>query len=364
MKHLLIGLLFCSSLFAQNIQWGWEGHRYINEHAIDYLPPAMSFFQDHRSYIREHSIDPDTDPLPGYYHYIDIDYYPEFFAGTLPHDLNSLISLYNPSIVYNNGIVPWIVEQWTDSLTALMAAGQWNDVWQVAAELGHYVADSHQPLHLTMNYNGQLTGNYGIHSRYETQMLNQYLSQIPLPNGAGVYWPNVIDSVFLYIEEIYPYVNSIMMADDLASAQDPNYGSIYYGILWQQLQQLTTISIQAAILDLASIWRTAWENAGSPSPLGIESNNYNPESYFLAEVYPNPFNPTTNFKLTIPKSAFVSLTIYNLIGQEVATLVSEKLTPGTYEYQWNAFGFASGVYFYRLETNTGFVQTKKLILMR
>lgn len=364
MKYLLIFLLICSSLFADNPQWGSEGHRFINEHAIDHLPPGMSFFQDHRSYIRQHSTDPDGDPLPGYYHYIDIDYYPEFFAGTLPHDLDSLIALYNPSTVYNNGIVPWVIEQWTDSLSTLMATGQWNYVWQVAAELGHYVADSHQPLHLTRNYNGQLTGNYGIHSRYETTMLNQYLSQIPLPNGTGAYWPNVTDSVFAYIDEIYPYVNSIMMADDLASAQDPNYGNTYYSILWQQLGQLTAICVQNAILDLAGIWRTAWENAGSPSPLGIQSDDHTPETYFLAEAYPNPFNPTTNLRLTIPKTAFVTLKIYNLIGQEAARLVSEKLTPGIYEYQWNASGFASGIYFYRLETNSGFVQTKKLTLQK
>lgn len=364
LKYFLIGLLFCSSLFAQNLRWGWQGHRYINEHAIDYLPPGMSFFQEHRSYIREHSVDPDTDPLPGYYHFIDIDYYPQFFNGTLPHDLDSLIALYYPSIVYNNGIVPWIIEQWTDSLSALMAAGQWNDVWQVAAELGHYVADSHQPLHLTRNYNGQMTGNYGIHSRYETDMVNMRLSQLPLPTGAGNYWQNVVDSVFLYIDETYPNVDSIMIADDLASAYDPNYGNTYYNILWQQLQQLTTICIQNAILDLASIWRTAWENAGSPSPITIISNSNSPEIYFLAKAYPNPFNPTTNIKLVIPKSAFVSLKIYNLVGQEVAKLASGRFTPGTYEYQWNASGFASGVYFYRLETNAEFVQVKKLVLMK
>ena len=324
----------------------------------------MSFFQDHRNYIRDHSIDPDTDPLPGFYHYIDIDYYPEFFNGTLPHNLDSLIALYNLYIVQNNGTVPWIIEQWTDSLSALMASGQWNDVWQVAAELGHYVADSHQPLHLTRNYNGQFTGNYGIHSRYETDMVNMHLSQIPLPTDAGIYWPNVIDSVFLYIDETYPYVDSIMIADDLASAQDPNYGNTYYNILWQELEQLTTICIQNAIVDLASIWRTAWENAGSPSPLGIQSDDYNPETYFLAEAYPNPFNPTTNIKLTIPKSAFVSLKIYNLMGQEVSNLVSGRLTPGTYEYRWNATGLAGGIYFYRLETNSGFVEAKKLTLMK
>ncbi len=364
MKYFLICLLFCSSLFAQNMKWGWEVHRYINEHAIDYLPSGMSFFQDSRSYIREHSVDPDTDPLPGYYHYIDIDYYQEFFSGTLPHNLDSLIALYNLNIVQDNGTIPWIIEEWTDSLSTLMEVGKWDEVWQMAAELGHYVADSHQPLHLTLNYNGQLTGNYGIHSRYETSMVNSHLSQLPLPTGKGIYWPNVIDSTFLYIDKIYPYVDSIIIADNLAWAQDPNYTTAYYNILWQKLELLTTISIHKAIIDLASLWRTAWENADSPSPVDIQSIEHNPKIFFLADAYPNPFNPCTNIKLSIPKSGFVSMKIYNLRGQEVATLVSEKLTPGTYKYRWNASGFASGVYFYRLQVNTGFIQSKKLVLLQ
>ena len=128
MKYYFIFLVICSSLFAQSVNWGWQGHRYINEHAIDYLPSEMSFFQDHRNYIRDHSVDPDSDPLPGYYHYIDIDYYPEFFAGTLPHSMDSLIALYNLNIIQTNGTIPWVIEEWTDSLSVLMAAGQWDDV--------------------------------------------------------------------------------------------------------------------------------------------------------------------------------------------------------------------------------------------
>ena len=363
MKYCLIILIFCSSLFAQTDTWGWEAHRYINNLAVDCLPTEMSFFQDHRSYLREHSVDPDTDPLPGYYHYIDIDYYSEFLTGTLPHNLDSLIALYSPSIVQNNGIVPWIVEQWTDSLSALMETGRWDEVWQIAAELGHYVADSHQPLHLTMNYNGQLTGNYGIHSRYETHMINPHLSQLPFPTGTGIYWPNVIDSVFLYIGEIYPYVDSIMIADELASAQDPDYGNIYYSILWQELENLTTISIHKAIIDLATLWKTAWVNAGSPSPLSIHSNNYDPEIYYLAETYPNPFNASTNIEFRIPKKEFVTLKIFNVLGEEVAILVSENLIPGIYKYTWNASNLASGVYLYRLEAE-GYVQIRKMILVR
>jgi len=348
------------------MKWGWDTHRYINEHAVDYLPSEMSFFLDHRDYLRDHATDSDTDPLPGFYHYIDIDYYPEFFTGTLPHNIDSLIALYNLEIVESNGTAPWIIEQWTDSLSTLMAAGQWSDVWQIAADLGHYVADSHQPLHLTLNYNGQLTGNKGIHSRYETTMINSHLSQLPLPITSSVYWPNVIDSVFLYIDEIYPYVDSVIVADDLASAQDPNFGSTYYTILWQELEEVTTLSIHEAIVDLASLWRTAWENAGRPSPdmVGIQSTDSNPEAFVLENAYPNPFNPSTNIEFSIPKSGFVSMKILNLIGQEVSILVSQRLNSGTHKYMWNASEFASGIYFYRLEVDAEFVQTKKMILVK
>ena len=364
LKNSLIFLLvFGFNLFAQDVEWGWETHRYINEKAVDHLPAEMSFFQDHRQFLREHSVDPDTDPLPGFYHYMDIDYYPAFFSGTLPHNWNTMITTYGLSTVEDNGIVPWVVEWWTDSLSTLMASGQWDDAWQVAAELGHYVADSHQPLHLTLNYNGQLTGNYGIHSRYETSMINPHLSQLSLPIGTGIYWTNVIDSVFLYIHEVYPYVDIIMSADDLAYAQDPSYGTTYYNILWWELEQLTTTSIQKAILDLASIWRTAWINAGSPSPLGIDEISQIQNQPFLVQAYPNPFNPTTTIEFSIPKSELVTLKIYNLLGQEVEELVAKQLTSGNHKYTWDASTFASGVYYYKILAGS-YVQTRKLILMK
>lgn len=366
MKYLLIVLFFSSPLYAQHMKWGWDAHRYINDNAVDYLPVEMSFFQDHRTYLREHAVDSDTDPLPGFYHYIDIDYYPEFFNGTLPHNIDSLIALYSLDVVESYGTIPWVIEQWTDSLTTLMAAEQWNDVWQIAAELGHYVADSHQPLHLTLNYNGQLTGNNGIHSRYETRMINSHLSELPLPTASSTYWPNVTDSVFLYIDEIYPYVDSVIVADDIASGQDPNFGSNYYTILWQELEDVTTLSIHEAIVNLASIWRTAWENAGSPSPIkvGTELSEDHPEDYVLANAYPNPFNPSTNIEFTIPKSGFISIKILNLLGQEVEVLISKRLNSGTHSYKWDASKFASGIYFYRLQVDADFVQTKKIILVK
>jgi len=88
-----------------------------------------------------------------------------------------------------------------------------------------------------------------------------------------------------------------------------------------------------------------------------------PQEYTLSQNYPNPFNPTTTIEFIIPKTELVNLKIYNLLGQEVSTLVSENLTMGNYKYTWDAFGFASGVYIYKLEAGS-ITQTRKLILMK
>jgi hypothetical protein len=87
------------------------------------------------------------------------------------------------------------------------------------------------------------------------------------------------------------------------------------------------------------------------------------EEFVLHQNYPNPFNPTTKIVYGIPSRAFVELKLFDVLGREVATLVSELKRPGAYTVKWNAQDYPSGVYFYRLSTN-GFVETKKLLLLR
>jgi len=97
---------------------------------------------------------------------------------------------------------------------------------------------------------------------------------------------------------------------------------------------------------------------------GIEAmTNFIPTKFSLEQNYPNPFNPSTTIEFTLPTSAFVTLKVYNLLGEEVATLAAEKRSAGIHRINWDAKGLASGVYLYRLEAGD-FVQTKKLILMK
>ena len=88
-----------------------------------------------------------------------------------------------------------------------------------------------------------------------------------------------------------------------------------------------------------------------------------PKSYALHQNYPNPFNPSTTIEFALPKSAFVTLKVYNLLGEEVATLVAEQRAAGIHKLNWDAKGLASGIYLYQLEAGN-YVQSKKLILMR
>jgi len=100
-----------------------------------------------------------------------------------------------------------------------------------------------------------------------------------------------------------------------------------------------------------------------PNDIGSFENDKIPESYSLEQNYPNPFNPVTTIEFSLSRSGFVILKIYNLLGEEVATLVSASLPSGSYQYEWDASGMASGVYLYRLKAGD-YIQTKKMVLMR
>jgi hypothetical protein len=94
-----------------------------------------------------------------------------------------------------------------------------------------------------------------------------------------------------------------------------------------------------------------------------ESQNNLPGSFVLKQNYPNPFNPTTTINYSIPKSSFVTIKVYDILGREVSTLVNEEKQVGNYKIKFNASKLTSGIYFYRMQAGS-FVETKKLILLK
>lgn len=88
-----------------------------------------------------------------------------------------------------------------------------------------------------------------------------------------------------------------------------------------------------------------------------------PTEFALEQNYPNPFNPMTSIEFQVSSFKFVKLKVFDIIGKEVATLVNEKLSAGTYSVNWDAAEFPSGVYFYRLTTD-GYSETKRMLLLK
>ncbi len=113
-------------------------------------------------------------------------------------------------------------------------------------------------------------------------------------------------------------------------------------------------------------WTAGWTqfNPKNYTVIGINQiSSIVPEKFTLEQNYPNPFNPTTNLEFGISKLGFVSLKIYDMLGKEVMTLVNSNLTPGTYQYKFDASGLSSGIYYYTLRTN-GISETKRMTLLK
>ncbi len=96
----------------------------------------------------------------------------------------------------------------------------------------------------------------------------------------------------------------------------------------------------------------------------VETNESILSSFKIYQNYPNPFNSTTIIEYQLSKPSYVELSIYNVLGQKLKILVSQKQSEGHYSVAWNASEFPSGVYYYRLNTDRGFAQTKKMIVLK
>ncbi len=319
----------------------------------------MAGFLARTSLLASYASNADTrkssDPTEAPKHYIDIDDYPEFAAGTLPHTLDSMIARYGATRVQSNGLLPWATVAAVDSLTARMRRGDWTLVWSTAADLGHYVADAHEPLHCTVNYDGQLTGNRGIHSRHESGMIDQYQQIIGFSASGATFVDRPLDFVFGYIGESSQYVDSIMAADTDAKLLSGWSGSgtvpsAYYTALWQRTGAFTTMLLQHAAQRYACLLYTAWVNAGEPIVPSVNAvpPPPSPSIFALEPAYPNPFNPSTTIRYRLAVRSRVVVTVFSLKGQEVAHLADGMAEPGVSDVRWTP-EVSGGVYFCRVE---------------
>jgi hypothetical protein len=126
---------------------------------------------------------------------------------------------------------------------------------------------------------------------------------------------------------------------------------------------LRLLGIQRATPRGYSLYEIEVYGSTTTGVVSPERTSGGPVSYYLYESFPNPFNPSTTIEFTLPRSNFVTLKVFNILGEEVATLAGQDFTAGSYRVDWNAKGVASGVYLYRLVAGS-FVETKKMLLLR
>lgn len=372
-KLILAAITICSTLF---IGWGNVGHRIINTKTILSVSPSMSFWGNWSDSLAAHGSDADyrksNDPTEAPKHYIDIDNYPEFISNEyISQSFDSLVLQHGYSFVMDQGILPWAIMNTFDSLQTAFQNNRFHKAMLFAVDLGHYVGDMHMPLHLTRNYNGQYTGQSGVHSRFESSMINTYNGQIIYSGDSMIYIYDISDFVFSTLYNNYNYVDSVLQADSVAKAFAGNTNSTaYYSKMWELSKGFTTKLFKDASHKLTCLIYSAWINAGSPVSVEDERTLQSPVTFNLYQNYPNPFNPTTKISWQSSVGSHQNLKVYDVLGNEVATLVDEYKTAGSYEVNFNAGGLSSGIYFYRIAILSdklrvgSFIKTKKMILLR
>ncbi len=369
--------------------WGSTGHRIINSNVVLHLPPSMQMFIQHAAFLSQHASDADNRKggdgqkpyilKEGPRHFIDIDSYPEFASKSVPEDFSTVIAKYDSSNVFSIGTNPWAIVWTLDSLTTQLQRGDTQRVWQSAADLGHYVGDAHQPLHNTRDYDGRTSvpGSHGIHSRYETTMINAFQSQLTIQPDSVHYISNPIDFAFAIVYQSNSYVDSIYAADLYARQVSGWNGSgstpsSYTDSLWEKTKSFTKLQFQRATENYADLLYTAWVNSGSASVTGtpsIASSFLHPKEIWLGQNYPNPFNPSTKITFRLSDAAHVTLAVFTLNGKRIALLMDQILSAGAYESKFdaNSLNLSSGIYLYRLQVHAGNSSrsvTNKMLLLK
>lgn len=287
-RSMMMALMLSVPCFAS--AWGFYGHQKINYYAVFLLPPELLvFFKPHIDYLAAHSVDPDKRRYlleqEGPRHYIDLDHYGPAPYYSLPRDWKTALSACSEDTLLHYGIAPWWIQVMLQRLTKAFMDKDQEQILKTAAELGHYVSDIHVPLHACSNHNGQLTGQQGIHGFWESRVPELLAEQEWdfLIGRANYYkdplsliWNRVIESAAAAdtVLRLEKTLRKQFSSDQVYAYEERNgqlvrqFSTAYTLAFDRLLNGMIERRMRASIEAVASLWLTAWVNAGQP-PLAL-----------------------------------------------------------------------------------------------
>jgi hypothetical protein len=285
MKHFLL-LFICCLLTAQCYCWGFFAHQKINYLAVFLLPPEMMvLYKPNITFLSEHAVDPDKRRYAvseeGPRHYIDIDHYGKYPYPNLPRSWKDAVSKFGEDSLKMFGIVPWHIQTMLRRLTNAFKEKDFANIMKNSAEIGHYIADAHVPLHANSNHNGQYTKQKGIHGFWESRVPELLAEkEFNFFIGKAAYIENPGEYIWLRVLESAQAADSVLTFERKLTRSFPSNQKYSYenrnGLLIRQYSTAFTIAynkmlngmierrMRQSITSIASLWYTAWVNAGQP----------------------------------------------------------------------------------------------------
>ncbi len=264
------------------LSWGFYGHKKINKHAVLILPsPLINIYKKNIIFITEHSVDADKKRYSieneKYNHYIDIDSY-NLPIDSIPRNWQKANELFNKDSVLKHGILPWNILFVKYLLQKAFEENNLEKILQLSADLGHYIGDLHVPLHTTKNYNGQLSNQHGIHSLWESRMVELYSNEWNLFTGKATYiekptaiiWERLKESnkltkqVFEYETEASNITTNKFAYETVNQQVKKVYSQEFCKNYKKMIEKMIENRLKLAITLTGSIWYTCWVDAGQP----------------------------------------------------------------------------------------------------
>ena len=293
MKKILFTAL-ALVIFSNGFSWGFFGHKMVNRLAVFTLPEALlGFYKTNIDFVTDHAPDPDkrrfSDKAEACRHYIDIDHFEYCLPfDTMPKLWKDAVKKYTEDTLNAYGIVPWYINLMKMRLTDAFKEKDAEKILKLSADIGHYMADAHVPLHATENYNGQFTGQNGIHGFWESRVPELLSSNYHFYTGRAFYLNDVQKSAWIAIEGSFAAKDSVLDFERKLNASFPSdkkyileqkgskqikvYSKEYTEAYEKMLHGQVERRLRLSILMVGSIWYTAWVDAGQPDLSDVKTN--------------------------------------------------------------------------------------------